>query len=87
LASAAATNVAVTPTANTPTPQPAAAGVVVVNNTATTPINVTATLANVVNPQRLADILSKKDPVEIATTLPPNQVAQLSPEQVAPLIN
>ena len=72
---------------NIATNSPAATGVVAVNNTATTPTKVTAIQANVVNPQRLADILSKKDPVEIATTLPPNQVAQLSPEQVAPLIN
>ena len=73
-------------TTNAVTPQPAA-GVVVTNNSTPTPVNATATQPNVVNPQRLADILSKKDPVEIATALPPNQVAQLSPEQVAPLVN
>jgi hypothetical protein len=80
------TNIAGAATTNAVIPQPAA-GVVVANNPTPTPLNATATQPNVVNPQRLADILSKKDPVEIATALPPNQVAQLSPEQVAPLVN
>ena len=87
-ASQSPTNIAGTPTTNATTPQPAAGVVVANNNPNTTQVNVTATQPNnVVTPQRLADILSKKDPVEIATVLPPNQVAQLSPEQVAPLVN
>ncbi len=88
LTSQSPTNIAGTPTTNTATPQPAAGVVVANNNPNTTQVNVTATQPNnVVTPQRLADILSKKDPVEIATALPPTQVAQLSAEQVAPLVN
>jgi hypothetical protein len=85
-ASPSPTNIAGTPTTNAARPQPAT-GVVAINNPNATPINVTTTQPNVVNPQRLDDILNKKDPVEIATALPPTQVAQLSPEQVAPLVN
>ena len=82
------TNLASTPTTNTTTPQPAAGVVVVNNNPNPAQVNVAATQPNnVVTPQRLADILSKKDPVEISSSLPPTQVAQLSPEQVAPLID
>lgn len=81
-------NTAGTPNTNVVITQPAT-GVVgaVANNPTPTPLNTTVTQPNAVNPQRLADILSKKDPVEIATALPPTQVAQLSPEQVAPLVN
>ena len=72
---------------NAPTNSVNTVNVITVNNPTVTPVNLATTQPNVVNPQRLADILSKKDPVEIATALPPNQVAQLSPEQVAPLVN
>ena len=87
-ASQSPTNIAGAPTTIAATTQPAAGVVVANNNPNTTQVNVTATQPNnVVTPQRLADILSKKDPVEIATALPPTQVAQLSAEQVAPLVN
>ena len=51
-----------------------------------TQINQNRTISNIDSPQKLAELLTKKDPVEIASALPSNQVAQLTPEQIAPLV-
>ena len=56
-------------------------------STRVTQINQNKTNVNIDTPQKLAELLTKKDPVEIATALPSNQVAQLTPEQAAPLIS
>jgi len=57
------------------------------SSNAATPSNTRSPQPNAITPQRLADILNKKEPVEIATALSPIQVSQLSSDQVAPLIN
>lgn len=64
-----------------------APGSVIFSSSNATPSNTRSPQPNSITPQRLADILNKKEPVEIATALSPIQVSQLSSDQVAPLIN
>ena len=64
-----------------------APGSVIFSSSNATPSNTRSPQPNAITPQRLADILNKKEPVEIATALSPIQVSQLSSDQVAPLIN
>ena len=54
-------------------------------STRVTQINQNITTVDIDTPQKLAELLTKKDPVEIASALPNNQVVQLTSEQVAPM--
>ena len=55
-------------------------------STRVTQINQNTTI-NIDTQQKLAELLTKKDPIEIASALPSNQVPQLNPEQISPLLN